>query len=113
VVLMASNLPIYDEDVIQKVVTKAHAALLAGGEFHLVGEMLDNDRSGPIDAALWGMNEALCNSGGKAHSIAQCISYLRQAGFTRISDEVFVPGILHRVSGFKAGRSGITTMEKA
>jgi hypothetical protein len=100
---MASNLPIYDESVIQLVVKKVHTALLPGGEFHLIGEMLDDDRSGPLDAALWGMNEALCHSGGKAHTIAQCIGYFKQAGFTRISDEVFVPGVLHRVTGFKAG----------
>jgi SAM-dependent methyltransferase len=103
VVLMASNLPIYDESVIQLVVKKVHAALLPGGEFHLVGEMLDDDRSGPLDAALWGMNEALCHSGGKAHTIAQCIGYFKQAGFTRVSDQAFVPGVLHRVTGFKAG----------
>ena len=100
--VMASNLPIYDEDVIRRVVARVHDALLPGAEFHLIGEMLRDDRSGPLDAALWGMNEALCHSGGKAHTISQCVGYFRQAGFTRISDEEFVPDILHRVSGVKA-----------
>lgn len=101
-VVMASNLPIYDEDVIQRVVGKVHDALLPGGEFHLVGEMLHDDRRGPLDAALWGMNEAICHSGGKAHTIAQCIDYFRRAGFVDIREEVFVPDVLHRVSGVKA-----------
>jgi len=102
-VVMASNLPIYDEQMIQLVVNKVHAALLPGGEFHLVGEMIDDNRRGPLDAALWGMNEAIGHSGGKTHTIAECIAYFKQAGFTNISDEVFVPGTLHRVTGFKAG----------
>lgn len=102
-VVMASNLPNYDEEMIQLVVSKVHAALLPGGEFHLVGEMMHNDRCGPLDPAMWGMFEAICHSGGKAHTIAKCIDYFKQAGFARISDEVFVPGTLHRVTGVKAG----------
>lgn len=103
VAVMASNLPIYDETVIRAVVARVHAALLPGGEYHLVGEMLDDDRKGPLDAALWGMNEAVCRSAGKAHTIGQCIGYFRDAGFVEITDEVFIPGVLHRVSGRKAG----------
>ena len=102
-VVMASNLPLYDEEVIQRVVQKAHDALLPGGEMHLVGEMVYDDRSGPLDAAMWGMNEALSGSGGKAHTIAQCRGYFERAGFTGVSDEVFVPAVLHRVSGRKPG----------
>jgi SAM-dependent methyltransferase len=102
-VVMASNLPIYDERMIQLVVSKVHAALLPGGEFHLVGEMINDDRRGPLDAALWGMNEAIGHSAGKTHTITQCIAYFRQAGFINIRDAVFVPGTLHRVTGFKAG----------
>ncbi len=53
--VMASNLPMYGRDVIRSVVTKVFNALQAGGEMHLVGEMLDDDRMGPSDAALWGL----------------------------------------------------------
>jgi hypothetical protein len=102
VIVMASNLPIYDEDMIQQVVRSAHDALAAGGEMHLVGEMLYDDRSGPLDAAMWGLSEALDHSAGKAHTIAQCRGYFASAGFTAVGDEVFVPGILHRVTGVKA-----------
>ncbi|MGP1675734.1 MAG: methyltransferase [Burkholderiales bacterium] len=100
--VMASNLPIYNDEMIQLVVNKVHAALLPGGEFHLVGEMLHDDRSGPLDSAMWGMFEAICHSGGKAHTVANCTGYFQQAGFAKISDEVFVPGTLHRVTGIKA-----------
>ena len=65
--------------------------------------LADDDRRGPLDAALWGMNEAVCGSRGKAHTIAQCIGYFRDAGFTGVSAEEFIPDVLHRVSGVKAG----------
>ena len=101
--VMASNLPIYNEEMIQLVVRKVHDALLPGGEFHLVGEMIHDDRKGPLDPAMWGMFEAICHSGGKAHTVAKCVGYLKTAGFTQVSVEEFVPGTLHRVSGIKAG----------
>jgi len=100
--VMASNLPIYDAAAISAVVARVHDTLVPGGEFHLVGEMLDNDGSGPLDAAMWGMYEAVCGSAGRAHSIAECIGYLEAAGFVNVTDAVFVPGTLHRVSGVKA-----------
>lgn len=107
--VMASNLPIYNEETIQHVVNKVHDALLPGGEFHLIGEMLDDDGCGPLDPALWGMYEAVCGSAGKAHTKAQCAGYLRDAGFTTVTDAEFVPGTLHRVTGIKGTGSGLTT----
>jgi hypothetical protein len=102
VAVMASNLPIYDEVVIGQVVAKAFAVLEPGGEFHLVGEMLDDDGTGPLDAALWGMQEILYGSGGKAHHRGQVVGYLEAAGFSDVTATDFVPGVLVRVSGHKA-----------
>jgi SAM-dependent methyltransferase len=101
-VVMASNLPIYDGEVIAHVVAKAHGALVPGGEMHLVGEMLDDDRTGPLDAALWGLSELINGSAGRAHTIAECVGYFASAGFEAIEVSEFVPGILQRVSGLKA-----------
>jgi SAM-dependent methyltransferase len=103
VAVMASNLPLYNEETIQLVVSKAHDALLPGGEMHLVGEMLDDDRSGPLDPALWGLSEAIHGSAGKAHTVGQCQGYFRAAGFLGVAAAPFVPGVLTRVSGHKAG----------
>lgn len=99
--VMASNLPMYGRDVIRSVVTKAFNALQAGGEMHLVGEMLDDDRMGPSDAALWGLAEALSNSTGLAHTRADCVGYFEAAGFVDVQVYEFVPGILARVCGTK------------
>jgi len=100
-VVMASNLPIYNEEVIGAVVAKAFAALEPGGEMHLVGEMLHDDGSGPLDAALWGMQEILYHSGGKAHTRAQVRGYFSAAGFVDVAEHEFVEGVLVRVSGRK------------
>jgi ubiquinone/menaquinone biosynthesis C-methylase UbiE len=101
VVVMASNLPIYDGEVIAGVVARAFRALEPGGEMHLIGEMLDDDRRGPLDAAMWGMNELICGSLGRAHSRAECAGYLAAAGFIDIEVTEFIPGTLARCFGRK------------
>jgi predicted nicotinamide N-methyase len=101
VVVMASNLPIYDEAVVARVVAKAFAALEPGGEMHLVGEMLRNDRTGPLGPALWGLSEAVNRSTGVAHTEAECIGYLEAAGFSQVAVHEFVKGTLSRVTGTK------------
>ena len=101
VAIMASNLPMYSREIIQKVIRKSFAALLPGGEMHLVGEMLDDDRTGPTDAAVWGLAEVMSNSTGITHTRGECVEYFHAAGFEQISVDDFVPGILVRVSGSK------------
>lgn len=100
-VVMASNLPIYDGEVINGVVARAFRALEPGGEMHLIGEMLSDDRTGPIDAAMWGMNELICGSLGRAHTESECIGYFESAGFVDVEVTEFVPGVLARCCGVK------------
>ena len=102
VVVMASNLPIYNSEVIGAVVARAFRALEPGGEMHLIGEMLDNDRKGPVDAAMWGMNELVCGSEGRAHTRSECEEYFRSAGFSDVEVTDFVSGTLARCFGRKA-----------
>ncbi len=101
VALMASNLPQYNRRIISLVVQKAFDALLPGGEMHLIGEMLDDDRAGPTDAAIWGLLEVMSNSTGLTHTRADCVNYFKMAGFLDIQVSEFVPGILVRVCGNK------------
>ena len=101
VALMASNLPQYNREIISLVVQKAFNALASGGEMHLIGEMLDDDRTGPTDAAIWGLLEVMSNSTGLTHTRADCVGYFDKAGFIKIEVNEFIPGILTRVSGFK------------
>lgn len=101
VAVMASNLPIYNAENIAKVVRKAFDALVPGGEMHLVGETLNPDGVGPIDAALWGMAEINYGSGGRAHSVTECIGYFEAAGFVDVVNTDFIPGTLTRTFGRK------------
>lgn len=101
VVVMASNLPQYEPDLIRLVVAKAFAAMVPGGEMHLIGETLHDDRRGPLSAALWGLNEAIQGSTGVAHTEGEVTGYLRGAGFTGVTVHPFVPGVLSRVTGRK------------
>jgi SAM-dependent methyltransferase len=103
VAVMASNLPIYDAANIQKVVSKAFDALEPGGEMHLIGETLNPDGIGPLDAALWGLAEIHYGSGGRAHTVDECIGYFRSAGFVDVESTDFVPDTLTRTFGRKPG----------
>ncbi|OFX02788.1 MAG: hypothetical protein A3D94_19455 [Alphaproteobacteria bacterium RIFCSPHIGHO2_12_FULL_66_14] len=103
VVVMASNLPQYEADLIRLVVGKAFAALVPGGEMHLVGETLHDDRRGPLSAALWGLNEAIQHSTGRAHTESEVKGYLQSAGFLDVAVHPFVPGVLSRIAGRKPG----------
>ena len=101
VAIMASNLPQYGRDIIAGVVQRVFDALLPGGEFHLIGECIDADRTGPLAPALWGLSEAVNGSSGLAHSTADCEGYFRAAGFTHVTVNEFIPETLTRITGFK------------
>ena len=101
VVVMASNLPQYEPALIRLVVGKAFAALVPGGEMHLVGETLHDDRRGPLSAALWGLNEAVFSSTGLAHTESEVKGYLQDSGFVDVAVHPFVPGVLSRIAGRK------------
>jgi SAM-dependent methyltransferase len=101
VVVMASNLPQYEPALIRLVVGKAFAALAPGGEMHLIGETLHDDRRGPLSAALWGLNEAVYGSTGVAHTESEVKVYLHDAGFADVAVHPFVPGVLSRIAGRK------------
>jgi hypothetical protein len=101
VAIMASNLPQYSREIVGAVVQRVYDALLPGGEFHLIGEMLDADRAGPLAPALWGLSEAVNDSTGLAHSVPECMGYLERAGFARVEAHEFIPETLTRVVGRK------------
>ena len=103
VAIMASNLPMYGRDMIASVIRKAHDALLPGGQMHLIGEMTNDQRTGPWGPAYWGLGQAVSDSLGLAHSEADVIGYFRAAGFIDVGLHDFIPGSLGRVTGTKAG----------
>ncbi|MBW1985049.1 MAG: methyltransferase domain-containing protein, partial [Deltaproteobacteria bacterium] len=102
VMIMASNLPQYNESALGKVLGKAYEALASGGEFHVIGETLDNEKKGPLGPALWGIHEALFGSGGRSHSEKEVKNYMKKAGFSEVQVHPFIPGSLSRITGNKA-----------
>jgi len=101
VVIMASNLPMCGREQLADIVRKAHDALLPGGEMHLIGETLNAARDGPADAAMWGLGQAIANSYGLAHSVAEVEDAFNAAGFGDVESIDFVPGVLTRTVGHK------------
>ena len=101
VVIMASNLPMYGPEMIGQVVQKAYDALLPGGEMHLIGETLNDDRVGPIGPAYWGLGQAIPETQGLAHSEADCVGYFKAAGFLEVAALPFIEGSLSRIYGRK------------
>ena len=101
VAIMASNLPIYSREMIASVVRKAHDALLPGGQMHLLGEMTNNERTGPWGPAYWGLGQAVGDTLGLAHSEADVLGYFRAAGFKDVAVHEFIAGSLSRVTGTK------------
>ncbi|MBP8306761.1 MAG: methyltransferase domain-containing protein [Burkholderiaceae bacterium] len=102
VAIMASNLPLYSREMIAAVIKKAHDALLPGGQMHLIGETTNDERTGPMGPAYWGLREAVSDSLGLGHSEADVIGYFRAAGFADVAVHEFIPGSLSRITGTRA-----------
>lgn len=102
VMIMASNLPQYNEEVLVRVLMKGYETLAPGGEYHVVGETLDDDKNGPLGPALWGIHEALFGSQGRAHSEKETVEYMEKAGFVDVQVHPFIPGSLTRITGRKS-----------
>jgi SAM-dependent methyltransferase len=99
--IMASNLPQYNETLLTKIFQKAYQALETGGEFHLVGETLSDDKMGPLGPSLWGIHESLFGSQGRSHSEQEVSAYLSTVGFSEVTAYPFIPGSLTRISARK------------
>lgn len=98
--IMASNLPQYNGEMLVQIMTRARQSLAPGGEFHLVGETLNNEKTGPLGPALWGIHESLFGSDGRSHSEEEVKQYMEAAGFSRIEINPFIPGSLSRITGY-------------
>lgn len=94
VMLMSSNLPDFTSSGLANVYGKAFAAMKGGGVIIILGEALRDDRSGPLEPALWNLDDALSGSSGDSHTISEVCQLLTQAGFRDCEVSEFVPGLL-------------------
>ncbi len=101
VIIQASNLPQYNQEGLEHVMAKGYAALVAGGEYHVVGETVSDAKDGPLGPALWGLSEVFYGSFGRAHSEKEVRTYLENVGFVDVEIHEFIPGSLTRITGYK------------
>ena len=101
VIIQASNLPQYNQADLENVMRKGFEALLPGGEYHVVGETVSDEKDGELGPAMWGLHEALFGSLGRAHSETEVITYLQNAGYADVEVNEFIPGSLTRITGYK------------
>jgi SAM-dependent methyltransferase len=103
VILMNSNLPVYDDEIVPQVIAKAFAALEPGGEMFICGEMIADDWHGPLIPAMCGLMGVTGNNRAWAHTVSDCIGYFEAAGFEDVRVDEFIPKVLHRLRGRKPG----------
>jgi hypothetical protein len=101
VIIQASNLPQYNQAGLENVMRKGFEALVSGGEYHVVGETVSDEKDGALGPAMWGLHEALFGSLGRAHSEKEVSTYLHNAGFADVEVNEFIPGSLTRITGHK------------
>ena len=104
VTFLNGNGTVYGPDAIRRIAQKAYDAMAPEGEMHVIFEMMDEDMRGPVNAALFGLYEALMGSEGRAHSAADVKEYLQSAGFVDVAAHNFIDKYIRRVTGYK--RSG-------
>jgi hypothetical protein len=92
--LMSSNLPDFSSAGLATVYGKAFEAMAEGGAMIVLGEALNDDRSGPLEPALWNLDDALSGSHGDSHTVAEVCALLADAGFGECEASEFVPGLL-------------------
>ena len=101
IMIQASNLPGYSEKHLIDLFKKGYGAMKPGGEYHLVGEAVNDEKGGPLGPSLWGIEEVFSGSEGRAHSEQEVQRYLEAAGFVNVQISAFIPGSLSRITGHK------------
>ena len=83
---------LHDWDLEQKrmLVAKAHAALPQGGALIVYDQMIDDDRREHAAGLLMSLNMLIETPGGFDYTGADCIGWLREAGFTSVRQEALV-----------------------
>ncbi|WP_338773497.1 methyltransferase [Nocardia vulneris] len=83
-ILLANILHDWGPDTRAMLLTKAHAALPHNGAIIIIEHMLDDTRTGPLQAAVMGLNMIVETDAGRSYHPADHAKALRAAGFTDI-----------------------------
>ncbi|WP_076472762.1 methyltransferase [Micromonospora avicenniae] len=93
VILLSMILHDWDEPTNRALLAKCHAALPPGGAIVICELLLNDERTGPPEAALMGMNMLVETEGGRNYSGAEYAAWLASTGFVDIRTVPFdAPG---------------------
>ncbi|MGC4790449.1 methyltransferase [Micromonospora sp. DT178] len=93
VILLSMILHDWDEPTNRALLAKCHAALPPGGAVVICELLLNDERTGPPEAALMGMNMLVETEGGRNYSGAEYTAWLTDAGFVDVRTVPFdAPG---------------------
>lgn len=92
VILLSMILHDWDEPRNTQLLAKCFQALPSGGRLVISELLVDDEKTGPLDAALMSMN-MLVGTWGRNYTVAEYSEWLRKAGFERLSTVRFTaPG---------------------
>ncbi|WP_197413929.1 methyltransferase [Terracidiphilus gabretensis] len=83
---------LHDWDLKQKklLIAKAYAALPEGGAFVVYDAMIDDDRSKNAFGLMMSLNMLIETKGGFDYTLADCIGWMKEAGFREVHAEPLV-----------------------
>ena len=81
VVLLSSMISQEGPDVIKNIIKKSYDSLTSGGTILIQEQFLDTDKSGPLLAALIGINQLIHTPAGRAYSAKEVADWAAEIGF--------------------------------
>ena len=85
VVLLSSMISQEGPDVIKNIMMKSFDALASGGMLLIQEQFLETDKSGPLLAALIGINQLIHTPAGRAYSAKEVADWAAEIGFVNLS----------------------------
>ncbi len=86
---------------VPRLVKYAFDCLAPGGKFLVHDFMVEDDRTGPVLAALWQLQHMAFTPDAHSVTAGWLIAEMKKVGFVDIQDEQTIPGLTHLVHACK------------
>jgi hypothetical protein len=100
-VSIIGNLHAYTLEETEFLIDKAFQAISPGGGMIIIDYMLNEEKTGPLEAALYHLMSATRGNKGWVKSVAEVSEFMTRAGAVDIDIREFIPGSTSRVTGRK------------
>lgn len=100
-VSIIGNLHAYTLEETEFLIDKAFRAISPGGSMIIIDYMLNEEKTGPLEAALYHLMSATRANKGWIKSVAEVSEFMTRAGAVEIDIQEFIPGSTSRVTGRK------------